>query len=214
MAVCRSAAAQARQACRRGAWGQAGGVMASPASCAACGAAVARMTASNSALHASSPACQCTRQPAFSACRPCTRWPMCRRAPRSCSQRSAGPGHKSPKGTRGSSRLEPPRMPKSASRSTRKKTAPLASCMAVFRAETQSGSMKSRSSCPGRPRHKSATLACGPQAKPPHCQASARRSSASRARQGQPRARAMPQAASSGAGSQRAAGSASPVPSG
>ena len=70
-----------------------------------------------------------------------TRAPRRGGVPRSVSHAIAASGSRALRSTRGSSRLEPPLAENSASRSTRKKTWPLARSAGVFSAETHSGSI-------------------------------------------------------------------------
>ena len=158
------------------------------------------------------------RQPAGRRCSAATRRPACRTAPRSASQRRAGPGSSSPRSTRGSSRSAPRQWPwpapNSASCSTRSSTAALACASGVLSADRQSGSISSSITRGGSPAQSPATLRSDGQENPVARQRKLVCSSANRSRQPQPRAPRMAASRSSGAGQRAAhAGTASPEPS-
>ena len=212
IASCRNAltvSAQRRKSVANGA----GAVSAqSLSNCAAWGAEVASTTRSKPSAHAGaspSPSASCHCAPSWR--RAATRAPSRTCAPRAVSQRPALSGKSVPRSTRGSSRLEPPRAPNIASRSTRRNTRALACAMGVFSADTHSGSMKPSRSVGVSPAQSAPTLSWPSHSKPARCQAAAARSRLSLSRQPQPRAPRMPAAASHGAGQ---SGRARPLPSG
>ena len=155
------------------------------------------------------PAVTCQPLPLASMLR--TLAPNCTRPPRCCSQFRAASGSSALKSTRGSSRLEPPRLANIESCSTRKNTWPLARSAGVLSADTHSGSINCAITRGGSAWHSAATVCWGGQVKPASCQRVATRSSASLSAHDQPRAQAMPSTASSGAGQR---GNFRPRPSG
>ena len=169
----------------------------------ASGAETARMTASNGSLF--------TRHWLPVAAMRSARVPSLTSPPRWVIQSAAACGNSADKSVRGSSRLEPPRAPKSESRSTRRKTWALARSAGVLRADTHNGSISSAITRGLTRRHKDATLVCGGQWNPASCQPVLAASSDHLSFRLQPCAPHMPARASQGDGQ---SGRVNPPPSG